>query len=421
MKKLIAASAALLLVGSAVAASAEVTFTGDARERLILERNYDFGTWGQQNDSNTGRVRIVINAVTKGGAYANLRLRFVDTTYDGTVLSGKSGAAGGTDYYTDWAYLGIPIGPVTINAGLMPDITTLWFRYDKRFDRVAVTYANKMTSVTGTFDKMNESLIDHNGQYTVVPTNDLDVNQWDLVVKQKFAGNWELLAAGIYQDNQRADWNALQSGSGFQGTAQVKGPAGPVKLLGELSFRAQDVNETYLDSNYNTRVGDGYGGIFHAQMDFGPATGTFIAGFTKNGFVADSNYGFLMIGGAMAGDPRDGVDYGVIGSPIQLIPAIGSIKVGSTTVASDTFFTGVVGNYKISNTIRLVGDIAYANMDNIGSALELAGLVRFDVTEGAYIAVGAGMMSASADRTVKNIGYKDDTAYGAFTELGIKF
>jgi hypothetical protein len=431
MKKLIAASAALLLVGSAVAASAEVTFTGDARERLILQRNYDFGTYGQQSDYNTGRVRIVVNAVTKGGAYANLRLRFADTKYDtemaNTSLNGNSVTGGdrrgtASDYYTDWAYLGIPIGPVTINAGLMPDITTLWFRYDKRFDRVAVTYANKMTSVSGMFDKMQEASLDNYGKYATVQTQDRDLNQWDLVVKQKFAGNWEMIAAGIYQDNQRADWSAKQSGSGFLGTIQAKGPAGPVKLLAELSYKEQDVNDgSYLNSNHNQDYGNGYGGILHAQMQFGPASGTLIAGFTKDGFRADSNYGFLMMGGAMAGDGRDGVDYGVIGSPIQAMGQIGTYKIGSTTIAANTFFTGLVGTYKVSNTIRLVGDLAYANMDNFGSMVELAGLVRFDVTEGAYISVGAGMLAPSVDSYYKALGVRDDNAYGAFTELGIKF
>ena len=41
MKKIIAASAGLLLVGSMVsAAHADVTFTGDARERFLMEGNY---------------------------------------------------------------------------------------------------------------------------------------------------------------------------------------------------------------------------------------------------------------------------------------------------------------------------------------------------------------------------------------------
>ena len=83
MKKIIAASAGLLLAGSMVsAASAAVTFTGDARERLTLQRDYDFND--KTNDFNAGRVRLVVNADTKGGATASVRMRFADGVYDGT-------------------------------------------------------------------------------------------------------------------------------------------------------------------------------------------------------------------------------------------------------------------------------------------------------------------------------------------------
>jgi hypothetical protein len=444
MKKIIAASAALLLVGSAVVASAEVTFTGDARERLIMQRDYNFGNGvnGREsmNDRNTGRVRVVVNAVTKGGAYANMRLRFSDGTYDGTLATlGTGGNTPTSNYYTDWAYIGIPIGPVTINAGLMPDTASLWFRYDKRFDRLAATWANKMTSVTAQFDKMSEQQLHAaNGDPTF---GDMDWNEWGLVLKQKFAADWGLVAYGVYSDNQTvgrlADGNGhVNDGSGFAGTARVEGPAGPVKLMAELSYVQQDLmgfqvngqdvpggtnaknalGQGVLQKDGSIKYENGYGGILHAKMNFGPADGTFIIGFTKGGFEADYNYGFLMMGGGMAGaDPA----IPNVGSPITAISRIGQ-SIGRSGASSDTFFLGAIGDYQINKMIKLVGIVAYADASDY-NALEISGLVRFDVTDGAYINLGAGMLAPSISKTYYGAGIQDDTAYGAFTELGIKF
>ena len=238
MKKIIAASAGLLLVGSVSVASAEVTFTGDARERLTLQRNYDFGNVyanGQQDDFNAGRIRVVVTATTKGGAYAKFRMRLVDGMDDGAVLTGRTG--GMNNYYTDYGYIGIPIGPVTINAGLMPDFSSLWYFYDKRADRVSATWANKMTSVTGLFDKIFESAATTTnvGYGALHGHEDNDINQWGVIVNQKFAADWTLMVYGKYQDDQRNQLSFpyaavdgkgfLPDGSGFEGTVQVKGSA----------------------------------------------------------------------------------------------------------------------------------------------------------------------------------------------------
>jgi len=270
MKKIIAASAGLLLVGSiASVASAEVTFTGDARERMAMQRNYDFGNnvnfWdrGQMDDFNAGRIRMLITATTKGGAYAKFRLRLVDGIDNGAANTGRLGGA--NNNYTDFGYIGIPIGPVTINAGLMPDFTSLWYMYDKRADRVSATWANKMTSVTALFDKAYESAAYSYTSGSAISTNlpygaghgheDNDINQWGVIVTQKFAGDWNLLAVGKYQDNQRNQelypYASMDSkgntpdGSGFEGMAQVKGKAGPVRLLGEIAYKKRILSKLW--------------------------------------------------------------------------------------------------------------------------------------------------------------------------------
>ena len=233
-------------------------------------------------------------------------------------------------------------------------------------------------------------------------------------------------------------------GSGFQGTLKVEGPAGPVKLMGELSFAQKDLATAsstwyisdmaprYYNPGHSTGAGstfdDGYGGIFHAKMSSGPVDGTLAMGFTKNGFVADGNYGFLMIGGAMGGtDPA----IPNVGSPITAVGRVGALP-SSSAYAADTYFAGLIGDYTVNKTIKLVGILADANVDHYGNLVELSGLVNFAVSDGAYINVGGGMLFRSLDKDQNSLTYNpvgsatynnthDDTAYGVFTELGIKF
>jgi hypothetical protein len=425
MKKIIAATAGLLLVGSVSAASAAVTFTGDARERLILERDYNFVD--QTNDFNTGRVRLVMNADTKGGATASVRMRFADGVYDGTNQTGKAGDGKGTDYYTDWAYLGIPIGPVTINAGLMPeaDPQAMFFRYDKRFDRLAATYKAAKTSVTLEYSKDKEytdpdtttattvypaggvtgplegSLVTHKGTDL---TKDKDMNEYGVIVKQGFAADWSVMAIGLYKEDQVPKTSANPDNSGFMGFVNANGSAGPVKLGADFAW---------VDKKILARDKSGWGGALNARMEFGPAAATVIVGQTKDGYTADANYGFLMIGGAMGGANPD---LPVVGSPIQVGGS--AAPAGAIGYNGDTFFSGVIGDYKISNTVKLVGIVAYADVKDYAKLLEVSGLVRFDVTDGAYIDLGAGWLHPSS---VKFTSADTENALGAFTELGIAF
>jgi hypothetical protein len=456
MKKIIAASAGLLLIGSMVsAASAEVTFTGDARERFLLQEKYNSNK--NQEDYGYGRVRLLMNATAKGGAYANVRMIFGNNqaysdlgTPPGTGLgTGSDAVAGGNgknimNYATDWAYMGIPLGPVTILAGRMPDTSDLWFRFDKRVDGVAAVYANKMTSVTLMADKILE-----NNEWptqSATTTQDSDINQYAAILKQKFSADWDMLAYLIYQDDQVHDANKI-GGDGLKGTAKVTGPAGPVKLQAELSGAAknladysnagvaQNATSKYSENNMAPtwkngalKYDNGYGGNVHAKMSFGPADATWVGGFTKNGFQADANYGFLMMGGGMGGATPD---IPGVGSPITALSRIGQNPTNAT-LSSDTMFTGLIGDYQASKMIKLVGILAYADVKNYGGLLEVSGLVNFAVTDGAYINLGAGLLNKSLSKKlndpmynpVATATYVDDhkkMAYGAFTELGVKF
>lgn len=445
------------------AASADVTFTGDSRERLMMKEKYSYDN--NQNDYAYGRVRLLMNATTKGGAFANVRMSFGNSQDWGNVdgsnaiysaappATGKgsnSTSTTGLNTVTDWAYMGIPIGPVTVAAGRMPDFTDVWFRYDKRLDALAATYATKNTSVTALVAKIYES---EQPTYSVTAHEDRDVNQWAVIAKQNFIGGWNGLFYGIYQDNQTGDVaNTITpsqkvSFSGFKGTVKAEGPVGPVKLLGELSYAQKtlstngmansiwyDTDNSPIYKNGLAQNSDAYGGIFHAKMDFGPAAGTFVLGFTRNGFQADGNYGFLMMGGAMGGSNPDIPGQG---SPITALNRIGQNPVNSN-YSANTVFAGLIGDYQINKTYKLVGILADAGVTGYGNLVELSGMVNIAVTDGAYINLGGGLLHKSLNNSLNYaqnnadasfasfapgswVQNHNDLDYAVFTELGIKF
>ncbi len=321
MKKTIAISVGLLLIGSVGVASAEVIFTGDARERMVLSRsgNLGLGDYTSNDDHNAGRVRFAFLANTPGGAYVTARVRLSDGRFDGVAMDGRTNQSGFQGIYTDYAYLGIPMGPVTLNAGVMPDLSSLFFRFDKRYDRVMVTYANKMTSASLFFDKFYDQNAGTNtasssSMYSTskgtLKNGDEDVNEYGVIVKQKFAADWNALGYFLYQDNQRdkltfptgatnpyratADTKAFKpSGSGFAGTIDVNGPVGPVKMAGDVAY----VSKNLMGDGPNAFSGDnGNTANFNLTPNMSGGTNLLAAGNGGSSINANGNqYGSMVI------------------------------------------------------------------------------------------------------------------------------
>jgi len=202
MKKLIVAAAGLMLVGTMVStasADAGVSFTGDARARGFYLQDYNF------NDSDTSnwnsRVRLKFKGESKGGAYAIARIRMADSKWDGTQKTRALGE--GSNIYTDYAYIGVPMGPVTVEAGMMPFNVTKFSVWDVRVDGVHVKYASDMTTIVGFFHELDEY---DEAAFVVVPDglnadgtartkivstdylNDNDVDRFGVLLDQKFNG-----------------------------------------------------------------------------------------------------------------------------------------------------------------------------------------------------------------------------------------
>ena len=377
MKKLIVAAAGLMLVGAMVSnASAEagVSFKGDARARGLYRSDYNFV------DSDTSqwqsRVRLIFQGESKGGAYANARVRFADSTWDG---SQKTRALGeGSNIYTDWAYVGTPMGPLAIEAGLLPWNLTRWSDWDSRVDGLNVKYVNDMTTVMAFYHKLDEfdetdiltvPVFNTDGSLagTVTTNNDIveddDMDRYGVYVNQKFDGGWAVAGAVHMQ----ADDQGAGDRDGVTVLAEVTGAINNVAVLADAHWQEADVALT---------PDDPWGLYGQAVVPVGAVNLLAGVGTTQDGFVVDGDFQQLIM---LSNDSSIATGYG--------IGAFG-----------DTTFGVLSPSMKVSEQLTLTGVVAYADIDGAGkyaeadSALEISGRAAYAVTDGATLSAEAGYL-----------------------------
>ena len=394
MKKLIVAAAGLMLAGTMVStASADVAFNSDARARGQYFSGYkitgaDLADGEFTNDSDTSnwnsRVRLKVKAETKGGAYAIARVRMADAVWDGAQSQTKA-AAQGSNIYTDYAYLGVPMGPVAVEAGLMPFNVTKFSVYDVRVQGVHAKYVNDRTTVVGFYHKSDEY---ENDPVTglVVPydvVNDDDKDRYGVLLDQKFDGGWGVIAAIWMSNNDQAQTVDQGVDDGVGTAIEVTGTAGTVGLLGDFAWYEGDLVGTSDDP---------LGFYVQAAMPVGSFSLAAGAGMTTNGFVADGDFG-----------------------PFIILSDVSNIATGiGIGTYGDTTFGALVPSVQVSEDLKLVGVVAYADIDNVvvESALEISGGAYYTVVEGATLAAEAGYVDVEG---------LEDPMIGAGVSLEIAF
>ncbi|MBB5347142.1 hypothetical protein JWG42_13785 [Desulfoprunum benzoelyticum] len=357
MKKLIVAAAGLMLVGTMVSnASAEagVSFKGDARARGLYRQDYNL------TDSDTSqwqsRVRLIFQGESKGGAYANARVRFADSTWDGTQKTRALGE--GSNIYTDWAYVGTPMGPLAIEAGLLPWNLTKFSQWDQRVDGLNVKYVNDMTTVMAFYQKMDEFETDNVNDLV----DDDDMDRYGVYVNQKFDGGWAVAGSvQMVNDDQATDRD------GVIVLAEVTGAINNVAVLADAHWQEADVALT---------PDDPWGLYGQAVMPVGAVNLLAGVGTTQDGFVADGDFGpFIMLSDV---------------SSIATAYGIGAF--------GDTTFAALSPSMKVTEQLTLTGVVAYADIDGNGayadadSAFEISGSAAYAVTDGATLTAEAGYL-----------------------------
>ena len=384
MKKLIVAAAGLMLAVPMVqtaSADAGVSFTGDGRARGFYLQDYNF------NDSDTSnwnsRLRLKIKAESKGGAYGVARIRMADSKWDGTQLTRKLGE--GSNIYTDYAYIGAPMGPITVEAGMMPFNVTTWSVWDVRVDGLHVKYASDTTTVVAFYHKVDEF---DESAYVVDPVtltvdrsadiiNDDDVDRFGVLVNQKFDGGWGVVGSIWMVNDDQGE------GDGVAAAAEVTGTVGTVGVLADAAW---------YEADYAGTVDDNFGFYVQAAMPVGAANLAVGAGMTKDGFVADGDFGpFIML--SDVSNIATGIGIGALG---------------------DTNFAALVPSIAVSEQLTLTGVVAYADIDNdvADSAIEVSGKAAYAVTEGATLTGEVGYLDVDG---------LENPAVGAGVILDISF
>ncbi len=385
MKKIIAAAAGLMLAGTmAVTATAteterpQLTIKGDARTRLHLQR--DFLNGKETNDFISSRIRVTSKYKAKGGAYAIIRARFADATWDGTKSTGNQTEK--TNFKIDKAWIGVPVGPVTIEGGYTPTTVTRFTHFDERDDRLSFTYKNEGTVLKGFYDKDME----FTGDATIDYDDDEDKNTYGLQLNQDLGEEWKLVALAAYQDDETPvdDGGFIASVSGF----------GKIAGLG-AEIEVMFVEDGAMWGDTIAAGDDAWGGQFSLSGKAGDVAMKGSLGFTDNGFKADQDFGYLMIGSY---------------SPITNVTNIGQ--------GGDTIWAGFTAGFKVSDKTKITGNLVYLDVDGsvYESFLEVSGQVTYSVSEGASLSAGLGLVETD---TAAN--YDQDTAIGAFGTMDITF
>lgn len=353
MKKVIAAAAGLMLVGTvasaAVAATAPraagVTFKGDARARYYFQEEYVNADTSE--DHWNSRVRLQWTATSKGGAYAVGRFRLADATWDGGQKTRKGSDS---NVWVDKAYIGVPFGPITVEAGLTYRNLSS-FAYDWRgADAIDFIYKGDMTTVRAFIQVLDEYEEDEEGNVVADDlVNDNDIMMYGARLDQKFGGNWGLSAYAAMEDDQQSDNDGVRAG------LKVDGGFGGVTLASEIAFVESDL----LGSD-----DDGIGFYVEATVPVGPASIYGIVGVAQDGFEVDDDF---------AGQGN------VMGNYSQ----ISNFTLGGSALGDTTWVT-VAPKFKATEKLTLGANLGYYDGD-VDSAFEIGLDASYAVVDGATL------------------------------------
>ena len=428
MRKIIFTSAAMLIAAGtfAGAQAAEVQpgvkFSGDARVRAIYQDKFDFGNSDKDAASKLdSRIRLRVKATAAGGAYAVGRIRLMDGNLQGNESDSNANVANKTgNVWADEAYIGVPFSDnFTLEGGKYRVSYGNTFFYDDQ-------------SVAGLRGIIKAGGFEINpfiewwseGQQSGIAQDkneDNDAIRYGIHVGGNVTDNWKAGFLAAYQSDDRveftdydADGGATQSYNqhdGWMASVYFSGKEGAFGLAGEFAYNdgsLQGFNrETDDRHDYGANLpgtddnDDGYGGFLQPSYTMDALTLALNVGFTKDGFLADPAFGFIMVG---ADHPLTVINVGDLG---------------------DWFWGGLVATYAISDSLSVTGIVAYASVDgnsktglgSLENAWDISGKVTYTISPGATFIWNIGMLTPSfEDPTVE-----DDPAFGTYGQIIVRF
>lgn len=380
MKKIIAAAAGLMLVGSVVSASAAIEFSGDARARYEFHDNY------QGDDANddqwNNRVRLKIKGTTAGGSWAKFQMTMGNSPWGSNDIQDTAATIKPN---VDYAFVGVPMGCVLLNAGRQPlNLTTTYFN-DAAVDNVRVTYASEGTTLIGLYGVYGDDGIDK-----VTNSND---ELYSGVWTQAWNDSWATTLGMTYINlQQTADSDA----GGFVGVIAVNGDMGAMDLNFELGYQEEGLAAT--DAKYKaTNVEDAIGAYLAVGYDISEEFKlTGVAAYAQEGFVFDAPVGFMMLGGDSQLTIND-----------HALSAYGD---------DDLYLIGLKGAYQATADLGFSFNLGYVDFGTEDDAFEVSAQAAYAINDGTMIYGRTGYVSQD-----NMSGGAEDDAFGFGVSLELSF
>lgn len=430
MKKFIAILfSAMLVFGLAASVyAADLKFGGDAYVEGVMRHGYDLdGTNNSDDDYRywDQRVRLKFDAVLENGIEVRTRLRVSDAKWNGATETRL-----GDNYWstkadptaartvltdgvsTDYAYLHVPIGPVTVDAGHMLASWGLGFwGWNTEVDRV-VASLKLGTATLGGFVRKDTELLQGD--------NEGDQDSYSLFAKINPNDSTEAGVIAVYTQNQpnNNDDHPLQDGWTVDAYGKTK--MGIVTLMSEMVFKTGFMFATGTEAltvdgaayTHNNGWNNQFGGKVAAVVDLAPVTVTGAFAIATNNFVADNDFTPTYF-------------FGTSDNPLAIME-FQSMDEDRTTWA----LVGM-GSYKISDTMTAGAKIAYAELGmtvedgrqdgdgDLFSITEFDASFDYQISKSTKYTVGAVLgVTGSVPESMSTY---DDNIYGMFHKLAISF
>ena len=366
MKKYISTALALAMVGAmaASASAAEVTIGGDMRVRGIDQADYR-----NDNASYDQRVRLTVKAAAAGGASVNLRFRTDGN--NGMWNGGANTGAADNGMYTDYAYITVPVGSVTINAGRQMDA---WGHrldaFEDAVDRLAFSTKMGDVDVTAYADKTAEDTV-----------NNDDDDAYGVVLETKVAG--ADVALELVRDIDDAA-DTEDSTIGLMVNTDVAG----VAVNSEIAYTDPDTPAAGQENPMGIMVS--------GATKMGAIDAKLLVAVTEDGFVMDNHF-----------HPTE--QYG------RAYP-IARAELGAD---GDSVLIAASASYKVSDKMTVGATLANTEVDmagsNDGTIFELDGSLKYKIADN--VSYSASVMFCDSD----DMGFADDSFSGMVHTLNISF
>lgn len=424
MKKILVASAALLIAAGAVdiAPAAEVKpgvqLSGDARVRAVYRDDFDFGNSDKDGETYLdSRVRINIKGTAAGGAYAIGRLRLQDHRFEDIDTDNAAGAKREDgNIWVDKAYIGVPFSDnFTLEAGkYRVTYGTGFFYEDLNLAGLRGIIKAGNVEINPFVEWMSEG---QSSKIKADKNEDNDEIRMGANISADFNENWKGGVLVAYQMDDRTEFLTDEDGVGYHmepnegwlASVYFEGKQGNFGLAGEFAYNDGDLhgfNQAEDDNNddFKDSIGgpdDGYGGYIQPSYTIDALTLALNVGFTMDGFIADPVFGFVMVG------------------------ADHSLTVTSVGNYGDWLWAGFIAKYAISDNLSVTGNLMYATVDGWSSeglesledAIEISGVLEYTISKGAVFSWFAGALFPSFEDPTVN----DDPAVGTYGRLQLKF